>query len=87
MTTKAPPGIKDFPADSMERIAYSAVESISTQEPNDRNRLGYHLWRWLEKREGTLDQVVSESGARILISKLEAVSRISEVLTKAGIAL
>jgi hypothetical protein len=45
------------------------------------------VWRWLEKREGTLDQVVNESGARLLISKLEAVSRISEVLKKAGIAL
>ena len=87
MTTKAPSPVKEFPAESIEKIAYSSVASIETQEPNDRNRLGYHVWRWLENRVGSLDEVVSESGARILISTPEAVSRISEVLTKAGIAL
>jgi hypothetical protein len=87
MTTKAPSSVKEFPADSIERVAYASVESIATQEPNDRNRLGYHVWRWLVNRQGTLEQAVNESGARIFIAAPEAVSRISEVLTKAGIAI
>ena len=70
----------------MERIAYASVESIATQEPNDRNRLGYHVWRWLLNKQGSLEQAVNESGARLLIGVPEAVSNIREVLVKLGIA-
>ncbi len=86
MTTKAPPGVKEFPSDALEKIAYKSVESIRTEEPNDRNRLGYHVWRWLKNREGTLEHVVVESGARLLVGINDAVSMIREGLGKQGIS-
>ena len=79
--------MKEFPADSTEKIAYSAVQPIGTHEPNDRNRLGYHVWRWLMKREGTLEEAVKESGARLLIGTSEAAAKIREELTKSGISI
>jgi hypothetical protein len=85
MTTKPPPPTELFPPDSREKIAYSAVASIPTEEPNDRNRLGYHIWRWLQNRQGTLESAVAESGSRLQISRQEAVRIISEELKKRGI--
>ena len=85
MTTKPPPTVKDFPPESLERIAYDSVRSIPTQEPNDRNRLGYHVWRWLMNHEGTLAEAITISGSRIHISQEEALEIISENLKKQGI--
>ena len=85
MTTKPPPPVEDFPADSLEKIAYSSVAAIPTEEPNDRNRLAYHIWRWLSSREGTLEDAVSESGSRIKIGRSEAVTIVREELKKHGI--
>jgi hypothetical protein len=85
MTTKPPPPVEPSPADSLEKVAYSSVESIPTEEPNDRNRLGYHIWRWLSSGEGTLEDAVAESGSRLNISRSEAVAVIREELKKRGI--
>ncbi len=85
MTTKAPSAIQEAPATATEKMAYDSVAAIPTKEMNDRNRLGYHVWRWLQSRQGTLDRVVSESGARILISHEEAVAIIKNVLAERGI--
>jgi hypothetical protein len=85
MTTKAPSAVADFPADSREKIAYSSVASIPTEEPNDRNRLGYHIWRWISNREGTLEAAITESGSRIKITPAEAASIIREELKKQGV--
>ena len=87
MTTKAPAAVKESAADSSEKIAYNAVQSIPTEEPNDRNRLGYHVWRWLGDRQGSLEHVVVESGARITISVPEAVAKIKAELQKLGVKL
>ena len=87
MTTKPPSTIQEFSADSLEKIAYTSVSTIPTEEPNDRNRLGYHIWRWLRNREGTLEQAVAESGTRLHISQHEAVKIIQEALMKQGITL
>lgn len=64
MSTKSPSSINEYPADSLEKLAYSIVAEISTQEPNDRNRLGYCLWAWLSERRGTLKQAIRAAGAR-----------------------
>ncbi len=86
MTTKAPPGVKEFPPDALEKIAYKSVEGVQTVEPNDRNRLGYHIWRWLRTKEGTLEHAVVESGARLLVTADDAVTIVRDGLTKQGIA-
>jgi hypothetical protein len=72
MTTKAPPAVREWSPETLEKLAYSSVSSIPTVEPNDGNRLGYHIWRWLESKEGTLAEAVAESGARLLITNGEA---------------
>lgn len=87
MTTKAPPAVRQFPPESLERIAYNSVSSIPTQEPNDQSRLGFHVWRWLVSHEGTLADAIKISGARIKVSNDEALKIISESLRKQGIQL
>jgi hypothetical protein len=85
MTTKPPAKVQESPADSLEKKAYTSVSAIPTEEPNDRNRLGYHIWRWLKERHGTLEQAVVESGSRLHVSSAEAVKTITESLKKQGV--
>ncbi|MBF8249030.1 MAG: hypothetical protein HW374_1830, partial [Bacteroidetes bacterium] len=56
MTTKPPPSVSEFAPEAVEKLAYGVVADIATREPNDRNRLGYHVWAWLKERSGTLEQ-------------------------------
>lgn len=84
MSTKPPSAIREFPPESVEKLAYGSVSSISTVEPNDRNRLGYHIWRWLSTKRGTLEEAVRESGARLTIPEREAVAIIREALRQHG---
>jgi hypothetical protein len=80
MTTKPPASAIPAPPESTEKIAYDSVSSIPTQEPNDRYRLGYHVWLWMTKHEGTLEDAIKVSGARILVSHEEALKIIQEKL-------
>ncbi len=85
MTTKPPAQVAPFPADSLEKIAYESVAEIPTQEPNDRNRLGFNVWMWLVDRKGTFEQAVRASGSRTLIPLEEVVKNVSEHLKAKGI--
>lgn len=87
MTTKAPSGIAEFPADSLEKIAYQAVVEIPTQEPNDRNRLGFCVWAWLRERKGSLELAINNSGSRTHIPYSEVLSIVSKRLEERGIKL
>ncbi len=85
MTTKPAPGVEPFPADTQEKIAYESVAAVETVEPNDRHRLGYHVWRWLTTRRGSLEEAVRESGARLTTPADLAVKSIREYLSSKGI--
>ena len=87
MTTKPPSIVQEFSPDTLEKIAYDSVSSIPTEEPNDRNRLGYHVWRWLTTRKGTLEEAVAESGSRLHVQRQEALKTIREVLAKHNISM
>lgn len=88
MATKKPPEIKPHPDDSVEAIAYKSVEQIPTREPNDLNRLGFHVWRWLtDSANTTLDEQITVSGARLLISKGEAKERILQALKDMNVTI
>jgi len=87
MTTKPPSQVQETSTTSIDKIAYASVATIATQEPNDRNRLGYHIWRFLTTKQGTLEQAVSESGSRLLIGYSEAVKIIRDALLNHGIAV
>ncbi len=85
MTTKAPPAVQEAAPGTLEKIAYASVTGIATVEPNDLQRLGYHVWRWLSTKDGTIEQAVVESGARLKGSPAEAAARIAESLKQHGI--
>jgi len=85
MTTKPPPSAVPASPESVEKIAYDSVGAIPTQEPNDRYRLGYHVWLWMTKHEGTLEEAIRVSGARILIPREEALKIIQEKLRERGV--
>ncbi|MEP7235094.1 MAG: hypothetical protein ABI778_07340 [Ignavibacteriota bacterium] len=44
--------------------AYASVRSVPTVEPNDRNRLGYHVWLFLRGELPTLDEAVRVARSR-----------------------
>lgn len=86
MTTKAPAKVKEFPPESLEKIAYMSVRDVPTVEPNDSNRLGYYIWLWIKDKKGTLENAVRESEARLLLPPNEAVKIIRESLMTQGIS-
>lgn len=85
MSTKPPSKVKEFAQDSLEKIAYNAVKEIPALEPNDLNRLGYHVFQWLKNKNGTLRDAIKIAEVRILITEEEAYNMISENLKKYGI--
>jgi hypothetical protein len=87
MTTKAPSSVAEFSPESLEKIAYSSVAEIPTQESNDRNRLGFCVWAWLRDRQGTLEQAIQNSGSRTHISYSEVHKVVSKRLEERGIKL
>lgn len=44
--------------------AYASVRSVPTVEPNDRNRLGYHIWLYLRGELTSIDEAVRVSRSR-----------------------
>lgn len=46
--------------------AYASVRNISTVEPNDRNRLGYHVWLFLRGELPSLEEAVKQARSRVL---------------------
>ena len=50
MSTLPPPNTKKFPESSQEKKAYNLVEQFAEYLPvaNDRNRLGFGLYKYLE---------------------------------------
>jgi len=87
MTTKAPPPVAEYPSESTEKLAYTVVADIATREPNDRNRLGYHVWAWLKERKGTLEQAVKNSGSRTELPLEEVYKLIAKRLEEKGISV
>ncbi len=87
MTTKPAPAVEPFSPETEEKIAYESVALVGTLEPNDRNRLGYHIWRWLTTREGSLEDAVRESGARLTAPADQAVKSIRDHLSAKGITV
>jgi len=85
MTTKAPAQVAEFPPEALEKIAYNAVSTIPTQEPNDRHRLGYNIWMWLVDRKGTLDQAIRASGSRMHLPPEEVLKIVTQQLKEKGI--
>jgi hypothetical protein len=87
MSTKPPLSIIEFPAESLEKLAYNIAAEIPVQEPNDANRLGYCLWGWLKERRGTLLQMVRAAGIRSNLASEEILAIISKRLEEKDIKI
>lgn len=63
--------------------AYASVRAVPTVEPNDRNRLGYHVWLYLRGELSTLEEAVRVARSRFKPKTLpleDVVAHISEQL-------
>jgi hypothetical protein len=72
--------------------AYAVVRAVPTVEPNDRNRLGYHVWLYLRGELPSLEEAVEVARSRFNPKTLpheEIVAHIREQLTKydSGVAI
>ncbi|MGE5679995.1 MAG: hypothetical protein ACM34K_03865 [Bacillota bacterium] len=62
MTTLPPPATKRFPEDSVEKQVYNIVDKFKQNIPidNDRNRLGYCLYKYV-MGEGDAPEILVKS--------------------------
>ena len=83
MTTLPPPATKSFPEDSLESKVYAVVENYKENIPipNDRNRLGYNLYKYM-RGEGDAPEVsVKNTKIKLAgISEKELAKKISDDL-------
>lgn len=90
MTTLAAPLVKKYPENSVERKAYDIAEKFKDNLPimNDRNRLGFNLYRYL-KGEGDTPEVIVKTARFTLngITKEELVKKLNEEIERVKIEL
>jgi hypothetical protein len=70
----------------LARIAYEAVEGMEFLEMNDGNRLGYHIYLFLNGEISSIAAAVYEAKPRIQIHPKELESILSERLRVAGVS-
>ena len=85
MTSLPPPKTNNFPDDSLEKQVYNIVDKYSENipVPNDRNRLGFNLYRFMTG-EGDPPEVCIKA-AKIKVEGLtekELAAKLSEELNK-----
>ena len=85
MTTRQPSAVQGFSDDTLEKIAYTSVETLPVREPNDRTRLGYHVWQFLAGKIPTLEEAIHLARSRLLIAESEASAIIAQKLKERGI--
>ncbi len=85
MTTLPPPKVKKAPEDSLESKVYTMVETFKEYipTPNDRNRLSYCLFKYLNG-EGDAPKILLKTSKINYegISKEELAKKLDEELTK-----
>jgi len=85
MTSLPPPATKNFPESSIEKKCYNIVEMFKENIPimNDRNRLGYNLYKFMTGEGDEPDILVKSTKIKIVeISKEELAKKISDELKK-----
>jgi hypothetical protein len=88
MTSLPPPATKKFPESSIEKKCYNIVEMFKENIPimNDRNRLGYNLYKFMTGEGDEPDILVKSTKIKIVeISKEELAKKISEELKKINV--
>ena len=85
MSTLPPPKTKKFPEDSLEKRVYQIVEGLSEYVPimNDRNRLGFNLYKYMQGEGDSPDILVKTSKIKVKgISLEELAEKIKNELEK-----
>ena len=85
MGTLPPPKTKNFPDDSLEKQVYNIVEQFHEYIPimNDRNRLGFSLFKFLKGEGDDPDTLIKSSKIKIEgISKEELAKKIGSEIEK-----
>lgn len=83
MTTLPPPRTNFFPDDSLEKKVYNVVEKYAANIPiaNDRNRLGFNLYRYLTGEGDPPDITVKNSKLKLEgISEKELAQKLEDDL-------
>lgn len=85
MTTLPPPATKVFPESSIEKKCYNLVEMFKENIPimNDRNRLGYNLYKFMTGEGDSPEILVQSTKIKIEgMTKAELAKRLTEELAK-----
>jgi hypothetical protein len=89
MTTLPGPKTVDFPENSLEKQVYSVAEDLKEYlpVPNDRNRLGYMLFKFFNK-QGDGPEIIIKSGKFTIegISRDNLISLLAEKIKSVKIA-
>lgn len=85
MTTLPPPQTEKFPEDSLESKVYGIIDKYEKHIPimNDRNRLGFNLYRYMTGEGDPPEICVRSSKLKLIdISEKELAAKLSEDLNK-----
>lgn len=85
MTTLPPPATKVFPESTIEKKCYNIVEMFKENIPimNDRNRLGYNLYKFMTGEGDSPEILVKSTKIKIVgMTKEELAKRLTEELKK-----
>jgi hypothetical protein len=83
MTSLPPPTVKKFSEDTPEKKVYNIVEKLTDYipVPNDRNRLGYCLFKYITGEGDKPEILVRSTKIKIVgISKEELAKKLNEEL-------
>lgn len=87
MSTLQPPNTKEFPESSLEKKAYNLIMQFAEYLPipNDRNRLGYGLYKYLDGEGDPPDILLKNSKLKIEgITLDELAKKIRDELAKSN---
>lgn len=85
MTSLAAPVVKKYPENSIEKQCYNITEMFKENIPipNDRNRLGYCLYKYMKGEGDKPEILVSSAKIKVeKISKEELARKIAEEVSK-----
>lgn len=85
MSTLPPPGVQKFPDSSLEKKVYNIVESFKEYLPvvNDRNRLGFNLYKYLKGEGDHPSIIVKNAKVQIIgISEKDLIEKLTRAIEK-----
>jgi hypothetical protein len=85
MTSLPAPGVKEYPENSIEKKCYNIAEMFKEFIPimNDRNRLGFCIYKYIKGEGDKPDVLVSSTKIKIVgISKEELAAKLTEEINK-----